>query len=226
MPNALGEMINETDLRDLGGHTEMLSDAYMNMWLSGKMNGIRKTIDPGKIVYTFALGSRKLYDFMHNNPALASYNVEYANSPMILSKIDNLISINQALEVDLYSQISAESSGFKQISGNGGMSDYVSGSFWSKGGRSIICLPSTFTGKDGIKKSRIVPYFAHGTVTTVTRQMVNIVITENGWISLKGDSTWSRAEKLISIAHEDFRDGLIKAAEEQKIWRSTNRIPA
>ncbi len=224
MPNALGEMINDTDLKDLGGHTEMISDSYMNMWLSGKMNGSKKNIDRGKIVYTFALGTKKLYDFMHNNPALSSYNVEYANSPRVLAQIDNLVSINQALEVDLYSQISAESSGFKQISGNGGMSDYVSGSFWSDGGRSIICLPSTFTGKDGNKKSRIVPYFAHGTVTTVTRQMVNIIVTENGWVSLKGDSTWSRTEKLISIADTDFRDDLIKAAEEQKIWRRTNKI--
>lgn len=224
MPNELGKMICETDLKDLGGHTEMLVDAYMDMYESGKLTNAKKTFNRGKTVYTFGLGSKRLYDFMHKNSALASFNVEYANHPLLLSKIDNLISINQALSVDLYTQVSAESSGFKQISGNGGMSDYVNGSFWSKGGRSLICLPSTFTAKDGRTVSNIVPTFAAGTITTVTRQMVNIIVTEYGWISLKGDSTWSRAEKIISIAHPDFRDELIKAAEKQKIWRRSNKI--
>ena len=226
MPNALGKMINDTDLKNLGGHTEMLVDSFMDMWLSGKMNGSKKSINRGKIVYTFGLGSQKLYDFMHKNPALSSYNVDYANHPMVIAQIDNLVSINQALQVDLYSQINAESTGNKQISGNGGMTDYVNGAFWSKGGRSLICLPSTHTTKDGKVISRIVPQFEPGTITTISRQMVNIIVTEYGWVSLKGDSSWARAEKLISIAHPDFRDDLIKAAEVQKLWRKTNKIPA
>jgi acyl-CoA hydrolase len=224
MPNLVGKMINETDLKDLGGNTEMLVDAYMDMWESGKMNGRRKNVDDGKIVYTFALGSQELYDWVDKNTALASYNVGYANHPSRLAQIDNLISINQALQVDLFTQVNAESSGFKQISGNGGMSDYVIGAYWSKGGRSLICLPSTFTAKDGTVKSRIVPYFEPGSIATVSRQMVSIIVTEYGWASFKATSTWARAEKIISIAHPDFRDELIKEAQRMKIWRRTNKI--
>jgi len=224
MPNLVGKMINETDLKDLGGNTEMLVDAYMDMWESGKMNGRRKNVDDGKIVYTFALGSQELYDWMDNNPALASYNVGYVNHPLRLASIDNLISINQALEVDLYSQVNAESSGIRQISGNGGMSDFVMGAYWSKGGRSLICLPSTYTDKEGKLHSRIVPSFRPGTITTVPRQFVHIIVTEYGWESFKAASTWVRAEKLINLAHPDFRDELIREAEKMKIWRRTNKI--
>lgn len=224
MPNALGRIINDTDLRDLGGHTEMLGEAYMEMIESGKMNNLKKTLDRGKTVFTFAAGSQKLYDWMDRNTSLASYNVEYVNSPLNLEAINNLISINQALEIDLYNQVSAESSGFKQISGNGGMLDFVLGAFYSKGGRSIICLPSTHTDKDGNMVSRIVPSFKPGTITTVPRQSCNILVTEYGSISVKGNGTWERAEKIISLAHPKFRDELIKAAEERKIWRRSNKI--
>ncbi|CFX43852.1 Acetyl-CoA hydrolase/transferase [Syntrophomonas zehnderi OL-4] len=224
MPNILGKMISQTDLKDLGGWTEMLVDAYQDMWESGRMTGAKKNIDVGKINYTFALGGKKLYNWMDRNPAIASCSVGYVNHPVQLAQIDNLVSINQALQVDLYGQINAESSGFKQISGNGGMSDFVLGSHWSKGGRSFICLPSTHTKKDGTLISRIVPNFDIGSITTVTRQMVNFVCTEFGIVSLKTCPTWYRAEKLISIAHPDFRDDLVKAAEERKIWRRTNKI--
>lgn len=224
MPNALGQMINQSDLKELGANTEMLVDAYMDMWESGKLTNSMKKINRGKTVYTFALGSKRLYDWVHDNPTLASYDVDYANHPLQLSRIDNLISINQALQVDLYTQVSAESLGFKQISGNGGMWDYTCGAFWSPGGRSLICLPSTHRNKDGVIESRIVPFFQPGTITTLTRVMINYIVTEFGWISLKGDSTWIRAEKIISIAHPHFRDDLIKAAEEQKIWHRSNKI--
>lgn len=224
MPNILGKMISETDLKNLGGWTEMLVDAYKNMWESGRMNGTQKNIDKGKINYTFALGGKELYDWMDHNPAIASCSVGYVNHPTILCQIDNLISINQALQVDLYGQVNAESSGFKQVSGNGGMSDFIMGSFWSKGGRSFICLPSTHTKKDGTVISRIVPNFDIGSITTATRQMINCIATEYGVISVKNCPTWLRTEKIISIAHPDFRDDLIKAAQERKIWRRTNKI--
>ena len=224
MPNLLGKLINETDLKDLGGNTEMLVDAYMDMWESGKMNGRRKNVDEGKIVYTFCLGSQELYDWIDNNTALASYNVGYANHPVRLSQIDNLISINQAVQVDLFSQVNAESTGFRQVSGNGGMSDYVNGAYWSKGGRSLICLPSTYTDKEGQLHSRIVPLLDPGSIATVSRQMVHIIVTEYGWESFKGTSSWARAEKLISLAHPDFRDELIKEAQKMKIWRRTNKL--
>jgi butyryl-CoA:acetate CoA-transferase len=224
MPNSLGKLINETDLKDLGGWTEMLVDTYYDLWESGKMNGRKKNIDPGRINFTFALGSQKLYDWVDKNIAVASNSVNYVNNVQRIGQIDNMISINQALQVDLYSQVSAESNGFKQVSGNGGMADFVQGAFWSKGGRSFICLPATHTMKDGTLVSNIVPGFENGSIVTVTRHMIQFVVTEYGAVNLKTCPTWERAEKLISIAHPDFRDDLIKEAEKRKIWRRTNKI--
>lgn len=224
VPNAVGKLLADSDLKDLGCHTEMLVDSYVDLFEKGKMTGSKKSIDRGRMAYTFAVGSGRLYGFMNDNPHLASYNVEYINHPNIICRNDNVISINSAIQVDLYSQINAESMGFKQVSGNGGMFDFVLGAYWSKGGRSFICLPSTYTTSDGVTHSKIVPFLDPGTIVTVPRQMVNFVVTEYGWVSLKGDSTWARAEKLISIAHPDFRDGLIAAAEKQKIWRRSSRI--
>lgn len=224
VPNVVGSLLVESHLRDLGCHTEMLVDAYVDLFEAGKLTGARKTIDRGKMAYTFAVGGSRLYEFMDKNPAIASYNVEYINHPNLICRNDNVVSINSALQIDLYTQINAESMGFGQISGNGGMFDFVLGAYWSRGGRSLICLPSTYSISDGTVKSRIVPHFAPGTIVTIPRQMVNIIVTEYGWISLKGDSTWARAEKLIGIAHPDFREELIKNAEKQKIWRRSNRI--
>jgi len=223
MPNTLGHMIAKSDLKNLGGHTEMLVDAYMEMYLSGRLNNSKKDIDRWKTAYTFALGSRKLYDWIHNNPALASYNVGYCNHIDVIKSIDNFVSINSAIECDLFGQVNAESDGFNQITGNGGMLDFVTGAFWSKGGKSFICMPSTHTGKDGTVKSRIVPFFKPGTAVTVPRQSVQFIATEYGAVNMKLCPLWMRAEKLISIAHPDFREELIKAAEEQKIWRRTNK---
>ncbi len=224
MPNILGHMISQSDLKDLGGHTEMLVDSFMEMYLSGRMNNSKKEIDRWKTVYTFALGSKKLYDWIHNNKALASYNVGYVNNYNTIREIDNFVSINQALEIDLNGQVNAESNGFQQISGNGGMQDFVQGAFWSNGGKSFICLPSTYELPDGQVISRVVPYFKPGTIVTVPRQMPQFIATEYGCVNLKLDPQWIRAEKLISIAHPDFRDELIKAAEEQNIWRRSNKI--
>ena len=228
MPNTVGKMIAESDLKDLGGHTEMLVDAYIDMIESGRMTGARKNIDRHCIPYTFGIGTQRLYDFMDNNPALASYPVDYVNDPRIISQIDNFISINNALEIDLLSQVNAVSvvkdGIINQVSGNGGMMDFVLGAQWSKGGKSFICFSSTYTDSKGEMHSRIVPTLAQSTVVTIPRQMVNYVVTEYGAVRLTACPLWIRAEKLINIAHPDFRDELIKEAEKMKIWTRTNKI--
>ena len=224
MPNAVGKAIAQSDLKDLGGHTEMFVDAYVDMMESGRMTGAVKEIDRRRVAYTFALGSTRMYDFMHNNPACTSYPVDYTNDPRVICQLDNFISINNAVQVDLYTQVNAESDGFKQISGNGGMWDFVLGSQWSKGGKSFICLMSTYTDKDGQLRSRIVPTFSPGSIATIPRQMVDYIVTEYGVAQMKGKPTWMRAEMIIDLAHPNFRDDLIKQAGKMDIWRRTNKI--
>jgi acyl-CoA hydrolase len=223
MPNAVGKAIAKSDLKNLGGHTEMFVDAYVDMIESGRMNGSMKEIDKWRTAYTFALGSTRMYDYLHNNPACVSYSVDYTNDPRVICRLDNFVSINNAVQVDLYSQVNAESEGFKQISGNGGMWDFVLGAQWSNGGKSFICLMSTYKDKDGNRRSRIVPTFSPGSITTIPRQMVDYIVTEYGAIQLRAKPTWMRAEMIISIAHPDFRDDLVKQAEKMGIWRKSNK---
>ncbi len=223
MPNAVGMLIAESDLKDLGCHTEMLVDAYVHMFNAGKMTGARKNIEPGKMVYTFALGTQLLYDFVDDNPLCASYPVNYTNDPYIAARNDHLMSINNAIEVDLYGQVCAESAGIRQISGTGGQLDFVMAAYLSKGGKSFICLPSSFKTKDGNIKSRIVPTLQVGGIVTDPRSVAQIIVTEYGKCNLKGKSTWQRAEGLIGIAHPETREGLIRSAESQGIWRRSNK---
>ncbi|SFR10981.1 acetyl-CoA hydrolase/transferase family protein [Desulfoscipio geothermicus] len=225
MPNALGKLIAQSDLKDLGAHTEMLCDAYLDMWEAGKLTGKRKNIDPEKMVFTFALGSQKLYDFVHNNPGVASYPVDYTNYPHIIAHNDKVMSINGALEVDLYGQVAAESAGTRQISGTGGQVDFVEGAYLSKGGKAFLCLPSTYTDKDGELHSRITPTLSPGTIVTTTRSTVMYIVTEYGLANMKSKSTWERAEALIELAHPKFREDLIKEATRMNIWTKTNKKP-
>jgi len=224
MPNAIGHMIAESDLKNLGGHTEMFVDAYVEMIESGRMNGSKKSIDKYKAAYTFAIGSQRMYDFMNNNPALAAHPVNYTNDPRIISQNNDTVSINNAVQADLYTQVNGESFEGDQISGNGGMSDFVIGATWSEGGQSFLCLSSTFTDSEGNKKSRIVPFLTNGSVATIPRQMVDFIVTEYGAERMQACPTWMRAEKMISLAHPDFRDDLIKDAEKLNIWRKSNKI--
>lgn len=227
MPNLIGEMIVDSDLKDLGGHTEMFVESFMKMIESGKLNGRKKSIDKNLCVYSFGLGPKEMYDFMDRNQALMAYPADYTNNHRIISQLDNFISINNALHIDLFSQVSAESlvsdGVCKQISGNGGMLDFVLASHESKGGKSFICLSSTFANRDGSISSRIVPVLQPGTIVTTPRHSVDYIVTEYGAVRLAACPTWMRAEKLISIAHPDFRDGLIKEAEKQNIWRRSNK---
>lgn len=219
MPNALGKMIAESDLKDLGIHTEMLVDGFVDMVESGKVTGMCKQLDRGRMVYAFAAGTQKLYDFIRNNPSVAGYPVDYTNHPFIASKNDQLISINSALEIDLTGQVCSESAGSSMISGAGGQLDFVEAAYNSKGGKSFICLPSTYKDKSGQLHSRIKGVMTLGAAITDTRPTVQFVVTEFGKVNLKGLSTWQRAEALISIAHPDFREELIAEAQKLKIWR-------
>lgn len=219
MPNALGQMIAQSDLKDLGIHTEMLVDGFVDMVEAGKVTGLNKKLDRGRMVFAFAAGTQKLYDFIRDNPSLAAYPVDYTNHPFIASQNDQLISINSCLEIDLSGQVCSETAGPYIISGAGGQLDFVEGAYNSKGGKSFICLPSTFTDKQGQVHSRIKGVMTLGSVITDTRTVVHYVVTEFGKVNLKGLSSWQRAEALISIAHPDFQEELIAEAKRLRIWR-------
>lgn len=223
MPNAVGSMIAESDLKDLGVHTEMYVDAFVDLYDAGKINGSRKNIDRGRETFAFAAGSKKLYDHIHNNPSCMSAPVNYTNDPYVIAKLDNFISINNAIDIDLYGQVNAESSGFKQISGTGGQLDFVMGAYLSKGGKSFICMSSSFTPKGGERQSRIRPTLTSGSIATDPRTTVHYLVTEYGMANLKGLSSWERAEAIISLAHPDDREYLIREAEKMHIWRRSSR---
>ena len=224
MPNAVGALIAQSDLRDLGVHTEMYVDAFVDIANAGKITGAYKNIDRGRQVYAFGAGTQKLYDYLDNNPECMSAPVDYTNDIARVSSIDNFISINNAVDIDLFGQVNAESAGTSNISGAGGQLDFVMGAYLSHGGKSFICMSSTYTNKKtGEVKSRIRPTLANGSIVTDTRANVHYFCTEYGCVNLKGLSSWQRAEAIISVAHPDFRDELIAEAEKMNIWRNSNR---
>lgn len=224
MPNAVGAMIAQSDLKDLGVHTEMLCDSYVDMYEAGRITGRRKKLDKCKMVYTFAMGTNKLYEFLDNNPVCAIYPVDYSNDPFIIGQNDKVVAINNAIEVDLYGQVASESSGIRHISGTGGQLDFIFGSYCSNGGKGLICMSSTFKDKEGNLRSRIMPTLTPGATVTVPRSINYYVVTEYGIAMLKGKSTWQRAEALINIAHPKFRDDLIKEADKMRIWVRSNKV--
>ena len=224
MPNAVGSMIAQSDLKDLGVHTEMYVDAFVDISMAGKITGAHKQIDKGRQTYAFGAGTQKLYDFLDGNPACMSAPVDYTNDIRSISALDNFISINNAVDIDLFGQVNAESAGIKNISGAGGQLDFVLGAYLSHGGKSFICMSSSFMDKKtGQLQSRIRPTLANGSIVTDTRANVHYFVTEYGMVNLKGLSTWQKAEALISVAHPDFREQLIQDAEKMNIWRRSNK---
>jgi len=224
LPNIVGAMIAQSDLKDLGVHTEMLADSYVDMYNAGRITGKRKAIDRGKMVYTFAMGSQKLYDFLDNNPVAAIFPATYTNDPAIIGRNPKVVAINNAIEIDLFTQVASESAGPRQISGTGGQLDFIMGAYKSEGGKGLICINSTFKKKDGSIGSRIVPTLSAGTIVTCPRSVVHYVVTEYGVAQMKAKSAWQRAEALIGIAHPDFRDQLSKDAEALGVWRQSNKL--
>ena len=223
LPLCIGQMIADSDLRNINAHTEMLTDAYVDLFDAGKLTG-NKPIDKGKAVYTFAGGSKRLYDFIDDNPICCSAPVDYVNLIETIAKIENFVSVNSCIQVDLYGQVCSESAGHQQISGTGGQLDFVLGAFQSTGGQSFLCTPSTRVNSKGEVESLISPGLAPGSIVTTPRMATNYIVTEYGAADLKGKTTWERAELLIGIAHPDFRDDLIKEAERMGIWKNTSKL--
>ncbi len=195
------------DKKDLGIHSEMFSDGIVDLYNSGAVNNSKKTLHPGKMVVTFLMGSKKLYDFVNNNPVVELYPVDYVNDPLTIMKNNKMVSINSALQVDLMGQVCAEAIGLKQFSGVGGQVDYIRGVSMAEDGKAIIAMPSTAAKG---KLSRIVPFLDHGSCVTTSRNDVEYIVTEYGIANLRGKSLKQRAKALISIAHPDFRDELAK----------------
>lgn len=224
MPNTVGQLIAESDLKDLGGHTELMNDAYRILYEKGVMNNTKKAFAPGVISWATMFGTKELYDWASENPVLSSYPIHVVNDPAVIATMDDFISVNSCVDIDLYGQISSESSGYTHISGTGGQLDFIEGAYRSKGGKSFICCPSTFTDKKtGNVRSRIVLHFQEGTAVTAPRPVPHYVVTEFGKVCIAGSPIWQRAEKMISIAHPDFREKLIKEAEAHHIWRRSNK---
>jgi acyl-CoA hydrolase len=218
MPNAVCTLLNESGIKNLGVHTEMMTDGIIDLYKSGRITGAKKRLDPGKLTYSFALGSRTLYDTLHENVEMHCCPVDHTNLPHMIMQNDNVISINNTTQIDLQGQAASESDGHRHISGTGGQLQFVRGAYASKGGKSFICLASTYD-KRGERRSRIVLNLTQGNIVTTPRSDVMYVVTEYGMVNLKGKSVPERAQALIAIAHPDFREGLERQAYDHGLLR-------
>ena len=216
MPNAVCSLLAESPVTDLGIHTEMMTDGIVDLYRAGRVTGARKQLNPGKMVCTFALGAQYLYDFIDRNPEVEFHPVDYTNLPHMIMRNDRVVSINNTTQVDLQGQAASETDGFRHISGTGGQLQFVRGAYGSKGGKSFMCLASTYD-KKGERRSRIVTALTRGNVVTTPRTDMMYVVTEYGMVNLKGRSIADRARALISIAHPDFREGLERDAWEHRL---------
>lgn len=217
IPNAVADALKNK--KDLGIHTEMLSTGIMKLAKAGVINGSRKSLHRGKIVTTFAFGTQELYDFIDDNTSVLVLDGNYVNDPYTISKNDNQISINTTIEIDLTGQCCSESIGYIQFSGTGGQADTAIGAVKAKNGKSFIALYSTANVLDkstGERKeiSKIVPTLKEGAIVSLSRNDVDYVVTEYGVVALRGTNVKERVERLISIAHPNFRDELRAKAKE------------
>jgi acyl-CoA hydrolase len=213
IPNAVCQAMLKK--KDLGIHTELMSDGIVDLMLAGAVNNSRKNINRGKSLGTFALGTKRLFKFMNENPMIEMHPVDYINDPYVIGQIDNMVAINATIQVDLLGQCCSESFGHLQWSGTGGQADFARGANRSRGGKAFICTAST--AKKGTV-SCIVPTLAPGASVTTSKNDVDHVVTEFGVAKLRGQTARQRALNLINIAHPDFRGELMEAA------RRMNRI--
>ena len=216
MPNAVCKMLLESNVRDLGIHTEMLTDGLVELYTAGRVNGRKKTLNPGQIGYSFAVGSKSLYDAVDRNPDFQCYAIDDTNLPHKIMQNDRVVAINNTTQIDLQGQAASESDGHRHISGTGGQLQFVRGAYASRGGKSFICLSSTYENR-GIRKSRIVLDLTQGNIVTTPRTDMMYVVTEYGIVNLKGKSVAERAQALIAIAHPDYRDGLERQAFDHRL---------
>jgi acyl-CoA hydrolase len=216
MPNAVCTELLHSSARDLGVHTEMMTDGIVDLYKAGRITGARKQTHPGRLSYSFALGSAELYATLHRNGDFACLPVDHTNLPHAIMQNDRVVSINNTTQIDLQGQAASESDGMRHISGTGGQLQFVRGAYASKGGKSFICLSSTFD-KKGDRRSRIVLSLTPGNVVTTPRTDLMYVVTEYGIVNLKGKSVAERALALIGIAHPDFREDLMRQAHEHRL---------
>ena len=216
MPNAVCTLLLDSGVWDLGVHTEMLTDGIVDLYKAGLVTGAAKTLDRGKIVFSFALGSKYLYDTISHNRDFVARATGYTNPPHIIMQNDRAVSINNTTQMDLQGQAASENDGHRHISGTGGQLQFVRGAYASKGGKSFICMSSTYN-KRGAPRSRIVLNLTPGNVVTTPRTDVMYVVTEYGIVNLKGKSVAQRAKAMISIAHPDFREPLEREAREHRL---------
>jgi len=217
LSNLVAQMIIDSDLKDLGIHTEFLTDACVDLYHAGKITGRKKAADQFKMTYTIANGTKKLYDFLDRNPLCASYPANYINDPRIIAMNDKVVAVNKALEIDLLGQV-CSSTDDDQTLWTAGQLDFVLGAFMSRGGKGIMALQSTYKDQDGNLQSNIVPSLKPRSLVSVPGAMVQYVATEYGIVQLKGKTAWERADALISIAHPLFREELINQAIAMNIW--------
>ena len=215
VPFTVASMIAQSDRKDLGCHTGTISDAFLTLYRAGKLTNARKEFDTGRSTWNLAMGSNELYDWLRENPELFHPgDLDYVHDPARIATMENVISINGGVQLDLMGQENAESAGTRQLSGIGGQMDFLEGAFRSRGGKGFICINSSRLTKDGERKSNILPFIPGGATVSAPRTMVQYVATEYGVAKLSGLSVRERAEATIAIAHPDFRDELSKYAAE------------